>query len=97
MTDKNKRDDLTSIEDLGEFEHAENGTAFTDFTLEETPSSHDPDSPPQRTTVFNSTLSASILILIHLHVLQMDDCVTTVATYVTLVIRFATHILGRAV
>jgi hypothetical protein len=44
MTDKNKRDDLTSIEDLGEFEHAENGTAFTDFTLEETPSSHDPDS-----------------------------------------------------
>jgi hypothetical protein len=44
MTDKNKRDDLTSIEDLGEFEHAENGTAFTDFTLEETPLSHDPDS-----------------------------------------------------
>ncbi len=44
MTDKKKREDLTSIEDLGEFEHAEDGTAFTDFTLGDTPSSDNPES-----------------------------------------------------
>ncbi len=38
MTDKKKKD-LTRIEDLGEFLHEENGTEFTDFTLEESPSS----------------------------------------------------------
>lgn len=40
MTDKKKTGDLTSIEDLGEFEHLDS-TAFTDFTLEETPPSED--------------------------------------------------------
>lgn len=41
MTEKKK--DLTSIEDLGEYLHEENGTQFTDFTLEETPSSESPE------------------------------------------------------
>lgn len=50
MTDKKK--DLTSIEDLGEYLHEENGTAFTDFTLEETPSSDTPENP--ETTDFGS-------------------------------------------
>ena len=43
MTDKKKKDDFTSIEDLGEFEHIDS-TAFTDFTLDETPSSENPES-----------------------------------------------------
>ncbi len=42
MTEK-KKGDLTSIEELGEFEHIDS-TAFTDFTLEETPSSENPES-----------------------------------------------------
>jgi hypothetical protein len=37
MTDKKK--DLTSIEDLGEYLHEENGTDFTDFTADESLSS----------------------------------------------------------
>lgn len=39
-----KKKDLTSIEDLGEYLHEENGTEFTDFTLDETPSSENPES-----------------------------------------------------
>ena len=44
MSSDKKKKDLTSIQDLGEYEHAENGTAFTDFTLDETPSSDNPES-----------------------------------------------------
>ncbi len=44
MTDKKRNQDLTSIEDLGEFEHAEGGTAFTDFTLDENSSLENPES-----------------------------------------------------
>lgn len=38
-----KKKDLTRIEDLGEFFHEESGTDFTDFTLEENPSSDNPE------------------------------------------------------
>ena len=43
MTDKKNKGDFTSIEELGEFEHVDS-TAFTDFTLEETASSDNPES-----------------------------------------------------
>lgn len=49
-----KKDDLTSIEELGEFEHQES-TAFTDFTLEDSSPVDNPESSDLSSLDFGST------------------------------------------
>jgi hypothetical protein len=53
MSDKKK--DLTRIEDLGEFFHEDNGNDFSDFTLEETPSSDTPENNDLSNLDFGTT------------------------------------------
>ncbi len=58
MTDKKK--DLTRIEDLGEFFHEENSTDLTDFSLDETPSSENPENTDFSGLDFGTTEEFSV-------------------------------------